>query len=350
MILSIVSRGTHKSLQARRVARMSDVASLAGVGTMTVSRVLNGNPRVSAENRERVLHAVAELKYAPNEVARSLRVQRARQIGIIVPSIRDPFFAICSQAVSTVAKANDYSVVLAISDEDPEIEFKESIRLLRRSIDGLIVIPAARGRSRLDDPELSDLPVVAVDRPASAAMDCVLVENERGAYEGTRHLIEHNHREIVHLSLTRDLYTMKMRIQGYRKAMKEAGLRAQVEIVTGTPEDTLRAIRTRLASSSPPTALFCSNNVVSCSAFHALSALRIRIPQQIAVAGFDDFETADILKPAMTVVRQPFEDLGQHAAEMLFARLRGRDDARQPPPGRRLVLPVELIVRKSCGC
>ncbi|MBE7157664.1 MAG: LacI family DNA-binding transcriptional regulator [Rhodospirillales bacterium] len=329
---------------------MSDVAKLAGVGTMTVSRVLNDNPRVSEENRNRVLSAIAELNYVPNEVARSLREQRARQIGIIVPTIRDPFFAICSDAVSTVAKANNYSVVLAISGEDPEVEFKEAARLLRRSIDGLVVIPAARGRSRLGDPAFANLPIVAVDRPAGRAdTDCVVVENERGAYEGTRHLIEHKHRRIVHLSLARDLYTMQMRIRGYRQAMKEAGLTPQVEVTTGTPEDTLQVIRNTLRTEAPPTALFCANNVVSCSVFHALSALHIAVPEQIAVAGFDDFETADILKPAMTVVRQPFEDLGRHAAEILFARLEKRGKKRQNRT-HRVVLPVELIVRKSCGC
>lgn len=326
---------------------MSDVAKLAGVGTMTVSRVLNNNPRVSPENRQRVLDAIAELNYVPNEVARSLREQRARQIGIIVPTIRDPFFAVCSDAVSTVAKANNYSVVLAISGEDPEVEFTEASKLLRRNVDGLVVIPAARGRSRLGDPEFANLPIVAVDRPAGRAdMDCVVVENELGAYEGTRHLIAHKHRRIMHLSLARDLYTMQMRIKGYKKAMQEAGLRPQIDVVTGAPEDTVRAVQRALQTKTPPTALFCANNVVSCSVFHALSTLQLEVPRQMAVAGFDDFETADILKPAMTVVRQPFEDLGRRAAEILFEHLAGG----RRPRTRRVVLPVELIVRKSCGC
>ena len=333
-----------------RAARMSDVAKLAEVANMTVSRVLNGNPRVSAEKRERVLRAIAELNYVPNEVARSLREQRTRQIGIIVPTIRDPFFAICSDAVSSVAKGKGYSVLLATSDEDPEIEFIEAARLLGRSIDGLVVIPAAHGRSRLGDPVLENLPIVGVDRPAGTrSIDCVLVENELGAYQGTRHLIGHKHRQIVHLSLTKDLYTMQARIRGYRKAMKEAGLHPEVIIVSGTPADTLLAIKRTLKNALPPTAFFCANNVVSRSVYHALSALEIQIPSQVAVAGFDDFETADILKPAMTVVRQPFEQLGRHAAEILFARL---EDSATPIANhsRRVVLPVELIIRNSCGC
>lgn len=316
---------------------------------MTVSRVLNGNPRVSAENRERVLQAIAALNYVPNEMARSLREQRARQIGIIVPDIRDSFFAICSHAVGVVAKMHDYSVVLATSEEDPELEFKEAARLLRRSIDGLIVIPAAHGRSRLGDPEFQDLPVVAVDRPvAGGTLDCVLVKNELGSYMGTRHLIEHRHERIVHLSLSKDLYTMQTRIKGYQTAMKEAGLEPDVRVVTGSQEDTLRVVRSCMHAALPPTAFFCGNNVVSCSTFHALSALDLQIPKQVAVVGFDDFETADILKPAMTVVRQPFEELGRQAAELLFARLNQNTGVRKE--AKRIVLPVELIVRKSCGC
>lgn len=342
--------GRARSTSGSRPARMSDVARLAQVGTMTVSRVLNGNPRVSTENRERVLQAIAALNYVPNEVARSLREQRARQIGIIVPDIRDSFFAICSHAVGAVAKLHDYSVVLATSDEDPEVEFKEAARLLRKSIDGLVVIPAAHGRSRLSDPEFRDLPIVAVDRPvAGGALDCVLVKNELGAYMGTQHLIEHRHTRIVHLSLSQDLYTMQTRIKGYRTAMKEAGLQEQVRIVSGTQEATLRVVRECMSSLSPPTAFFCANNVVSCSTFHALSALHLNIPEQVAVVGFDDFETADILKPAMTVVRQPFEELGRKAAEMLFSRL-DRESAPNREKAKRVVLPVELILRNSCGC
>lgn len=327
---------------------MQDVARLAQVGTMTVSRVLNGNLKVSAENRDRVLSAIQALDYMPNQVARSLRQQRALQIGIIVPNLRDPFFAICSDAIGDVARQHNYSIVLATSDENAETEYKEATRLLGRSVDGLIVTPAARGRSRLVDPAFRDLPIVAVDRPVpGGGVDCVVVRNQLGAYLGTQHLIEHGHRRIAHLGLSGDLYTMQRRIRGYRKAMEEAGLEPNIAIVSSLHE-TLQTVKELVRGRHPITALFCGNNVLSCSVFHALSTLKLRIPEDIAVIGFDDFDTADILSPAMTVVRQPIEDIGRIAAEMLFARLRNERTGPERPRPR--VLPVELVIRNSCGC
>lgn len=337
-----------KALSASRAVRMQDVAKLAHVGTMTVSRVLNGNVKVSAENRERVLSAIRALDYVPNEVARSLRQQRASQIGIIVPNIRDPFFAICSHAIGLVAKQHNYSVVLATSDEDAETEYKEATRLLRRSVDGLIVTPAACGRSHLGDPAFHDLPIVAVDRPVpSGGVDCVVVRNELGAYLGTQHLIGHGHRRVAHLSLSTDLYTMRCRARGYRKAMDEIGLQPEIAVV-GSLKEMLQVVKDLLRGRHGVTAFFCGNNVLSSGIVHVLSTLNVRIPEDIAVAGFDDFDTADILRPALTVVRQPIEDIGRIAAELLFARLQDRQAA--PERARRRVLPVELVLRNSCGC
>ena len=328
---------------------MSDVAKLAGVGTMTVSRVLNGNLKVNEEMRGRVLRAISELSYVPNEVARSLREQRGRQIGVIVPNIRDSFFAICSHAISNVAKTHDYSVVMTTSEEDPETEFTEAVRLLRRRIDGLIIIPAAEGGTRLTDPEFRNIPIVTLDRPVDGAtFDCVLVQNRRGAHLGTQHLIDHRHTRIVHLCLSRQLYTMRTRVEGYRAAMKAAGLTPEVHVVSGSQENMLDVMRPLMSASHPPTALFCGNNILSCNALHALSALKIQVPEQVAVVGFDDFETADILKPAMTVVRQPIDEIGRVGAEMLFMRL-GGSKQQQRREAQRLVLPVELILRNSCG-
>lgn len=328
---------------------MSDVAKLAGVGTMTVSRVLNGNANVSDEMRRRVLRAIAELSYVPNEVARSLREQRGRQIGVIVPDIRDSFFAICSHAISRVAKTHEYSVVLTTSEEDPETEFTEAVRLLRRRIDGLIIVPASEGGTRLTDPEFRNTPIVTLDRPVeNTAFDCVLVQNRRGAQIGTQHLIEHGHTRIVHLCLSRQLYTMRRRVEGYRAAMKAAGLTPEIRVVNASQDNMLEVMRSLMASRQPPSALFCGNNVLTCNALHALSAMEIRVPEKVAVVGFDDFETADILKPAMTVVRQPIDELGRLAAEILFKRL-GEEDTSPPRKAQRLTLPVELIVRNSCG-
>jgi LacI family transcriptional regulator len=333
-------------IKLSRPARMSDVADLARVGTMTVSRVLNGNVNVSDATRKRVLDAIARLNYLPNEVARSLRDQRTRQIGIIVPNLHDPFFAICSHAISLVAKEQSYSTVITTSDEDPETEFVEAKRMLRRHIEGLIVIPA-RGKTKLRDPEFSHTPIVTLDRPvAGSSFDSIHVQNRRGAQMGVEHLIEHGHRRIACLSLSRQLWTMHERQNGYSAAMKSAGLKEIIRIVTDSPEETLLCVKTLLDSKNPPTAIFCGNNLTTRNTLHALSTLNARIPEQVAIVGFDDFEMADIIKPAVTVVRQPTDLMGCTAAKLLFSRL-----ASEKPSSKasRTILPVELVIRDSCG-
>lgn len=313
---------------------------------MTVSRVLNGNVHVTEETRARVLGAIAKLDYMPNEVARSLRDQRTHQIGIIVPNLHDPFFAMCAQSISIVAKERAYSTVITTSDEDPATEFVEAKRMLRRHIEGLIIIPA-QGRSKLRDPEFERTPIVTLDRPVSGSpFDCILTENKRGAQLGVQHLIEHNHRHIACLGLSVQLWTMKERLNGYIAAMEAAKLVPDAHSITESPAEMLQTVRQLLGGKNPPTAFFCSNNLTMRNALHALSTLNIRIPDQIALVGFDDFEMADIIKPAVTVVRQPTDVLGRIAAELLFSRL-GETSGLEK--AKRIVLPVELVLRDSCG-
>lgn len=329
-----------------RPARMRDVAKLAGVSIMTVSRVLNGTVKVSDDARARVLKAVATLSYLPNEVARSLRMSSTHQIGVIVPNLDDPFFAVCANAISLVAKQRGYSTVITTSDEDPLIEHTEAQRMLRRHLDGLIVIPTSH-RSKLRAPDFMEMPIVTLDRPIpSGGFDCVLVQNKRGSEMATRHLIEHRHRRITCIGLSRQLWTVKKRFDGYCNAMNAADLKPDICQIGDSEDEMLVAIREMIARSKPPTALFCTNNLTTRNALHSLSTLNVNIPQDMALVGFDDFDMADIIKPAITVVRQPVDILGRTAAELLFARLSSDNHLEKPI---RTVKPVELIIRNSCG-
>jgi LacI family transcriptional regulator len=326
--------------------RMSDVAKLAGVGTMTVSRVLNGNVHVSKQTHARVSEAIAKLNYVPNEVARSLRDHRTRQIGIIVPNLHDPFFAQCAHSISLIAKERSYSTVITTSEEDPATEFIEAKRMLRRHIEGLIIVPAP-GKSQLRDAEFEQTPIVTLDRPVrGSCFDSVVVQNKRGAQLGVQHLIDHHHRRITCIGLAGHVWTKNERLEGYLAAMKAAGLETDAHTVGDIQAETLQTVRALLGRKNPPTAFFCTNNLVMRHTLNALTALNARIPEQIAILGFDDFEMADILKPPMTVVRQPTDELGRVAAELLFSRL---SDTAQNNRPKRIVLPVELVIRKSCG-
>jgi LacI family transcriptional regulator len=326
---------------------MTDVAKAAAVSTMTVSRVLNQNPHVTEGTRRLVLDVVEKLHYQRNELARSLREQRTRQIGILIPNLCDPFFANCAHAVSVVAKDHGYTVVIATSNEDPDDEFAEARRMVNRHVEGIVVIPAGRSRTRLLSPDLANMPLVALDRPLDRDhCDSVLVQNKRGGQIATEHLISLGHKRILCISLGSHLYTIRMRQQGYRDAMRKAGLDPEVHTVTDAAESTDAVIRRLVDSNQPPTALFCTNNLVTRHVLHALQSLNLYPPKAIALVGFDDFETADLLQPGVTVVRQLAELMGSTAAEALFARL---EQPNHDGPSKRIVLPVELVVRGSCG-
>lgn len=332
----------------QRKPTMIDVARLAGVGSMTVSRVLNGSANVSEEAAQRVHKAIAQLNYKPNELARALRGQRSRSIGFILPYLYDPFFAMCAHAVTTAARQHGYSVAMTTSNEDTEIEYAEASQMMQRNIEGLILIPANRGQSRVNRALLGKTPMVAFDRPlADAAFDTVLVQNQSGARRMVQHLLEHGHTAITFMGLSRNLFTINARYQGYRRAMMDAGLKTDAFFECDTPEATLEAIEERLRSKTPPTAYFTSNTLATRYVFAALLQLGVHIPSDAALAGFDDFDLADLTAPPLTVVRQPAQEMGRVAACQLFERL---ERGETPQTGNRIVLPVELVLRRSCGC
>ncbi len=326
---------------------LHDVAREARVGVMTVSRVVNEERSVRPETAARVQTAIAKLGYQPNEAARSLKGQRSRTMGLVIADITNPFYAGCAKAIEEVARAHGYAVILCDSDEQIEIERQQVNLLARRRVDGLLLVPAANGHAYLADEQLAAMPVVALDRPIPGIpTDVVVVRNRRGAREATEHLIGHGHRRIAYIGAGEGLYTTRERRAGYREALKAAGL-AEISRTDAADSATAgRAMCELAALSEPPTAIFAMNNLITIGVLQALDHMGLRVPQDIALIGFDDFEIAALLHPRLTLVRQPATELGRRAAELLFERLDGRSSS----PSRRVVLATDLIVRESCGC
>ena len=334
--------------QAHRKPTMSDVARLAGVGTMTVSRFLSGTGGVNEQTARRVQTAVEQLHYRPNELARAFRGQRRRAIGLIIPYLYDSFFANCAHAVTEVAREHGYSVLTTTSNEDPDLEFAEAERMLQRHVDGLALIPARSRQSRLTRSFFGRTPVVAFDRPVSdQQFDAVLVQNTAGAHKITQHLIDHGHKRIAFMGLSRGLFTINARYQGYRRAMQDAGLAEYSFFACGSPEETRRWLAGTLEEANAPSAIFTSNTLATRFVLSSLASLGVRIPSDIAIAAFDDFELADLTSPPLTAVRQPAQEMGRVAADLLIGRIERQE---HPDMGRRIVLPVEIVVRQSCGC
>ncbi len=327
---------------------MSDVARLAGVGTMTVSRVLSGTVHVTEETARRVQTAIDQLQFRPNELARAFRGRRSGSIGLILPYLYDPFFANCAHAVTTVAKEHGYSVIITTSNGDPETEYAEAEEMLRWHVDGMVVIPTRFRESRLTRSVFGKTPMVAFDRPvADPAFDVVLVQNATGARRMVEHLIGHGYRRISFMGLSRDLFTINARFLGYRRAMRDAGLQVDAFFDCQSQQNTLRAVEDKLHGANPPAAFFASNTLATRYVLAALLNLGVKMPNDLAFAGFDDFELAALISPPLTVVRQPTQEMGRVATNLLFDRIERGD---LPETGNRIILPVEIVLRRSCGC
>lgn len=338
-----------------RPPTLSEVAREAGVGTTTVSRVINGGDRVSPKTLARVQEVIAALGYMPNQAARVLKGDRTKTIGLIIPSIADPFFSSCADAAQAVARANDSLLIVTTSHNDPHIEIENLNVLISHRTDGLILAPA-----NSKSPALRELlnrlsvPVVAMDRPVTGSqVASVVIDNFKGAQAATQHLIEHGRSRIACLTGESSLFTIQERIRGYRAAVEAAGLSDVLDATVKDYKSAERAIESLLAGPNPPDALFTLKNSTTIFAFEVMQRLGIAVPKTVALVGFDDFELAATLRPSITVVQQPVEEIGRVTAEMLFAQLfgaRAGDEAAVLRRGRQVTLETKLIRRASCGC
>jgi LacI family transcriptional regulator len=346
--LSGLSKNTRLAATHPGKATIRDVARLAGVGSMTVSRVLNHHPYVTEATATRVHRAIAKLDYSPNHMARALRGSKVKTIGLILPFLNDPFYANIAQSINLAASSHGYSVLMATSDECPKKELAEVQIMMRRSIDGLIVAPAAGRKSKLADYPFGEFPVVTLDRLLKGArFHSVAVENRAGSMLGVQHLIEkHKHRHIAFVNLRGGVYTLGNRYDGYKKAMLDAGLTPGPQLECPTEEAMFCLLQEQFCSSRRPTAIFAAHGPAISKLMHVLARLGLSVPQDVAILGFDDSDLFDLIEPPLTVVRQPVCELGRVSAEMLFSLL--KDRTRQS--ATTTMLPVELVLRQSCGC
>jgi len=334
---------------------VSEVARAAGVGTTTVSRVINGGDRVSPKTLAHVQRVIEAMGYMPNQAARVLKGHRTKTIGLVIPSIADPFFSSCAEAAQAVAQANDSLLIVTASHNDPHAEIENINILISHRVDGLIVAPANSQSEVLRDLlKRVSVPVVAVDRPVSDSfVASVVTDNFKGARFATQHLIDHGYKRIVCLTGESTLFTIQERVRGYRAAVDAAGLPSMLNTSVKDYKSAEYAIESMLAGANPPDALFTLKNSATIFAFEALQKLNVPVPKNIALLGFDDFELAATVRPSVSVVQQPIEEIGRVAAELLFEQLLGKRNTRgslKPKRPRQVILETRLIQRISCGC
>ncbi|WP_460447575.1 LacI family DNA-binding transcriptional regulator [Angustibacter aerolatus] len=323
---------------------MREVAAHAGVSLKTVSRVVNDDRYVSDELRERVRRAVVELQYVPNTVAVTFRRGRDAAIGVAVPSVGDPFFAAVVEAVEGEARRRGYAVIVTSLGNLPDDERPAILALLQRQVVGLIATPTDPDQSYLRSWQPRTA-MVFIDRlPGQIRADTVRQDDEAGGYQATAHLLEHGHRRVAFLGDDDGFRTTALRLDGYRRALREAGVDDDPALVRlgDIGVDALTAeVDALLGADDPPSAVFSSNARATRSFLHALH----RLDRHPAYVGFGDFPMADLLSPSVTVVDQDPEAMGRIAVERLFDRLTDPDRRLR----RTVLLPVQLIGRGSCG-
>jgi LacI family transcriptional regulator len=322
-----------------------DVARRSGVSPATVSRVLSGRRNVDPELSEKVRTAVAELGYRPNGVARNLRKASTNLWAVVISDIENPFFTSLVRGLEDVAQTEGYHVVLCNSDEDPAKEAAYASAVLTEQMAGVVISPT----STADGVELLDgakTPMVLIDRRVEGVeADTVLVDNEHGAAEGVKHLIDGGYERIACITGPRKVSTAMDRLAGYRSALRGAGIRYDKDLVRHADfreAGGFAAMESLLDLPEPPEALFVTNNLMTVGALECLAKRGLRAPDDIAIVGFDDIPWADLVVPSLTTVAQPTYELGRTAGLLLKDRI-----ASPGRPPSTVTLRTELHIRAT---
>jgi len=326
------------------LATIHDVARAAGVSIATVSRVLNGNARVSGESSRRVRAAAATLDYWPNPAARSLRQSRTHVLGILLPDLYGEFFSEVIRGIDHEARQARFQVLLSSSHAETEA-IAAAARSMRGRVDGLVLMAPDSESARSIDRITRRFPAVLLNTPANGT-SAVSIANADGARQVVDHLLALGHRTVAVIKGPRGNADAEERVAGYRLALAAAGIASDpaLEIAGDFTESSgFHAAPPLLAIQPRPTAVFATNDYMAIGLLSALGARAVRVPGDLAVAGFDDIAIARYVTPALTTVQVDAYELGARAVRLLVAAIGAEDGG----PCRREVLPVNLVIRQS---
>ncbi len=321
------------------------VAERAGVSLSTVSRVLNGKASVNKVLKERVEKAVKELNYRPNSVARSLANNRTDSVGVLVPELNAPFFGDLMQAVESTLRAADKHVIISVGRNCLETE-KDAVEfLISRNCDALIMHAEALSDEYLLELNQSKLPVALVNRQVEGLPEaCTSLDNEKGGYLATRHLLELGHKDIAYISGPTDKCDASLRLEGHRRALSEAGLPINPQLIFNgdySEEDGKIGLLELMARDVPFTALVCANDWMASGAISCARDLGMSLPHDLSVVGFDDVVFAHHVFPRLTTVSNPIAEMAEMSAKYILNKVYGQANNVQ------LYFEPSLVVRES---
>jgi DNA-binding LacI/PurR family transcriptional regulator len=325
------------------------IAEKAGVSTATVSRVLNNFPGVRGKTKKKVMKIVSESNYEVDGIARSLRQKKTFKIGVIVENILSQFYSILAKSIEDIANKYGYSVILCNADDDPQKELKYLKVLKSSRVDGIIIAPTGKNADYVNGLIQSNIKIVLVDRLIEGVdCDAVLVDNEKGSYTAIKYLIDNGYRKIALINGFIDRTTGKERLNGYIRALKENNIPVNndfIKIKDFKKRSGILFSEELLKNKDKPEAIFAANIDLTLGTLLSAKKFGLKIPDDLAVIGFDDTDWAQITEPPLTVIRQPIYDLGASSAEMLIKNI--EEDNKFKKEKLIITLNTKLIERDS---
>jgi len=332
---------------------IKDIAKALNLSVSTVSKALRGSHEISEETKKNVLAYAREHNYKPNPIAQSLKRGHSKSIGVIVCNIDNNFFSQVINGIESIARQRDYNVIITQSQESYEREVANSEHLSSRSVDGLIISLSAETKNvdHLIKLHEKGLPMVLFDRITDEIVTHkVIANNFKGAYEATRHLLQQGFRHIAHITSSGSLSITLERLEGYKKALEDAGLKPDPRYIKFCPhggmlhEETRQALTELLQLKVRPDAIFTASDRLSTTTLSLLRKMQIAVPRQIGLVGFTNSTSADIFHPSLTSVVQPALEMGTLATELLIQLIESR---RPVTHFQKKVLETELKIRDS---
>ena len=326
---------------------IKDIAKKADVSVSTVSRVLNDKPDVNEKTKKKVEKIINELNYNPNSIARGLASDKTNTIGLIIPSIDNPFFPAIAKGVEIMARKLGFSVILCNTDDNPKYE-EEIINLMQsKRVDGIIGSFCHQDINKLNNLLKSNLPVVQIDRKIEGFnRPAVTIDNVLSGYIATKHLIELGHEKIAHITGSIEISNTQDRVKGFKKAINESGIPFNEEwVLYGNPHEEnagYKEMENLLNQEERPTAFFIGSDFLAIRAYSAVMDQAMNIPEDISIVGHDDIDITNIIRPSLTTIKQPKFKLGQKAVGILFNLINNNENYK-----KEISLKPELIVRNS---
>ncbi|GIF63022.1 LacI family transcriptional regulator [Asanoa ishikariensis] len=326
--------------------RIGQVAQLAGVSATTVSHALNGRRPVSAQTRQRIMDAIEELGYRPNVVARGLRAGRSLTIGLVIPDITNPFYPVLARGVQDVLGPAGYDEIITNTNGVRDLERAALDKMISRQVDGVAFAVFNTHTDDLQPVIDAQIPVVRLGgRQTQPGVDLVHSDDEGGARDAVRYLIHNGYRRIAFICGPAAEGPAAERVAGYRAALAEAGVGPQQNLLVHT--DFSRAggahgVERLIRQRKRPDAVLCANDMMAIGALDAARERGLRVPEDLAVMGFDDIDAASLVTPQLTTIANPAREIGVACARLLLDRING-----VAGPPREIVIPTQLVRRQS---